>query len=201
MAANKRWQNVSDFLNPILQSKCSWGTLIRELPTGQTWSREPTRAQLEEGPACKDWPTGKPLTISWKEPQKGTFSGFRRQLDDYESLDLSPAERPRSRTIWTSLTPPHATVTITDLILASFLTETLSARRSARTTRRGRRTWSRRRAPRPTWTWSPPRWADRTWSSSLQQRTWCQARDPLVTASNTRWDKFSNFTSGVGKFS
>ena len=136
-----------------------------------------------------------------KNLTKELYSGFRRQLDNYESLELSPAERPRSRTIWTSLTPPHATVTITDLILASFLTETLSARRSARTTRRGRRTWSRRRAPRPTWTWSPPRWADRTQSSSPQQRTWCQVRDPLVTASNTRWDKFSNFTSGVGKFS
>ena len=106
MATNKRWQNVSDFLTPILQSKCSWGTLTRELPTGQTWSRGPTRAQLEEGPACTDWPTGKPLTISWKEPQKGTFSGFRRQLDDYESLDLSPAERTQ---ITNNLNKPDST--------------------------------------------------------------------------------------------
>ena len=110
-------------------------------------------------------------------------------------------EKPRTRTIWTSLTPPPATVNITDLILASFLTETLPARCSARTRRRGRRTWTRRRAPRPPWTWSPPRWADRTQSSSPQQRMWCQVRDPLVTASNTRWDKTSNFTNNVGKFS
>ena len=140
----------------------------------------------------------------WQYPEKNLtelFSGFRRQLDDYESLDLSPAEKAQ---ITDNLNKPDSTTCHGNdhqPNLDKFVTETLSARRSARTTRRGRRTWGRRSTLRPPWTWTPPRWADRTWSPSSLLRTWCPARDPLVTACNTRWDKFSNFTSGVGKFS
>ena len=186
MAANKKWQNVSDFMNPILQQKCGRGTIIREVPTGKTWSREPTRAQLEEGPACQDWPTGKHLTTSWKEPHGTFFSGFRRQLDEYESLDLSPAEKAQ---ITDNLNKPDSTTCHGNYHqpnLDKFVTETLSARRSARTTRRGRRTWSRPSTLRPPWTWTPPRWADRTGSPSSLLRTWCPARDPLVRACSTR---------------
>ena len=145
------------------------------VPIVKPWIREPTRAQLAEGPACQDWPTGKLLTKSWKEPHGTFFSGIRRQPDHQES-----------RTIWTNLTPPYAKVTKNQPILDNFLTETLPARRSAWRTRWGRRTWGMTSTPWPPWTKSPPRWADRTRSPSSPLRTWDPTHDPPVRASSSR---------------
>ena len=126
----------------------------------------------------------------WQNPGKETsygelYSGSRGQLGRYEPLELSPMERTKSRIIWTIKTPIPALVIITDLILVTFLTETLSARRSSRTTRLGRRITTRRRSPWPPWTWPPTRCADRTSPTGPPHRMWCQVRDPLVTSSNT----------------
>ena len=59
----------------------------------------------------------------WQYPEKNLTELVSQDFEDSlmikESLDLQPEEKPRSRTIWTSLTPPHAKVTKTNQILTT----------------------------------------------------------------------------------